>query len=87
MALGDTVVISRAAFRKASELGMHNKHGLRASDALYLGVALGIGAKSIATLLGAVKGESSAPRASNTRVPCAFPLFLVRGVSTTTVAR
>ena len=66
---------------------MHNKHGLRASDALYLAVALGIGAKSIATLLGAVKGESSAPRASNTRVPCAFPLFLVRGVSTTTVAR
>ena len=44
------VPVSRAAFRKAAELVMPHKCGLRAGDALHLAVALEIGAQSIATL-------------------------------------
>ena len=42
--------VSRNAFREAAKMIRDPAHGLRASDALHLAVAIEIGAKTIATL-------------------------------------
>ncbi len=50
--------VSRQAFAEAAKMVREPAHGLRASDALHLAVALEIGAKSIATLDATMAGNA-----------------------------
>ena len=50
--------LSRQAFAAAAKMVREPAHGLRASDALHLAVALEIGAKSIATLDATIAGNA-----------------------------
>ncbi len=50
--------VSRQAFAEAAKMVREPAHGLRASDALHLAVALEVGAKTIATLDATMAGNA-----------------------------